>query len=321
MNDEDIDDPETDVVATDEPDQPDELDDGGEPDGPVEPGEPGEPFVPRADSPYRQPAFVVARAVVVLAVATVGYQAVIPTTHVVRARLAHLVLGEPGVAGYNVKPTQAAEQPAAGIPLTTVTAAAKRSPDQTGVYAIEWVKSQTDAAGQVAFLLPSTTQAAATVPQVATAQLGATSYASNGLTRRSTFTVAGVPGSMGSLYTPSAKSKTPVPSLVITAFRYGRVVAMTELQSVAQTQEAATTITVNEYAHLRQVESGFTLKVTNRPVVASALWAAAAVALAAAAAFGPVAWGRMAARRRRRIEQELANRVVVRGQVITKRRR
>jgi hypothetical protein len=312
MNDEDIDDPETAVVDTD---QPDEADEGVEPDGP------GEPVAPRAHSPYRQPAFAVARAVVVLAVATVGYQAVIPTTHLVRARLAHLVLGEPGIAGYNVKPTQAAEQPAAGIPLTTVTAAAKRSPNQTGVYAIEWVKSQTDAAGQVAFLLPSAAQAAATVPQVATGQLGAASYASNGLTRRSTFTVGGVPGSMGALYTPTAKSKTPVPSLVITEFRYGRVVAMTELQSVAQTQAAATTATLNEYTHLRQVESGFTLKVTNRPVVASALWAAAAVGLAAIAAFGPIAWSRMAARRRRRIEEELANRVVVRGQVITKRRR
>jgi hypothetical protein len=264
---------------------------------------------------------VLVRAVVVLAAAAFGYQALIPTTHIDRTRLAHLVLGEPGVTGYNVKPSQAAEQPATGLPLTTVTAAAKRSPNQTGVYSIEWIKSQTDAAGLVAFLLPSDAQAAATLPEVRTGQLGATSYSSNGLTRRSTFAIAGVPGSEGALYSPTAKSAAPAPSLVITAFSYGRTVAMTELQSAAQTQADATTATVNEYAHLRQIEPGFTLKVVNYPVVATVLWAAAAVALAALVAFGPIAWSRLATRRRRRLEEELANRVVVHGQVITKRHR
>ena len=275
----------------------------------------------RPRSPYRTAGFATARAVVVLAVAAVGYQAVIPVTHVVRTRLAGLVVSEPGVAGYNVKPSGAAEQSDSQTQLAAVTAAAKRSPNDTGVYSIEWMQSASDVAGLVVLLLPTDAQATETLSQVRTQQMAATSDSANGLTRRSTFAVDGVPGSAGALFAPSAPSKSPGPSLVVTAFRSGRVVALSEVLSTAHTQSGATTLAVNEYSHLRRVVPGFSLKVVKRPMAATALWAAAAVALALLVALGPIGRRRLARRRQQRLEEELSHRVVVHGQVITKRRR
>ena len=51
----------------------------------------------RTPSSRRRAAFAVLRALVVLVVAAVTYQLVVPTTHVVRTRLARLVLTKPGI--------------------------------------------------------------------------------------------------------------------------------------------------------------------------------------------------------------------------------
>jgi hypothetical protein len=270
-------------------------------------------------SPYRQPAFAVLRAVVVLAAAVVGYQAVIPSTHVIRSRLARLAVSEPGVAGFNVKPTQAGEQAAAQTQLATVVAAAKKAPSATGVYSIEWAPSTSEGAGLVVFLLPTTSEATSTFSEVRTQQLAAASESANGLTRRSTFAVSSVPGSAGAVFTSSAGGSAAT-ELAATALRYGRVVAVTEALSSTRSQADASVLTAAEYSRLRKVASGFSLKVVDRPVVATVVWAAGAVALALVVALGPVARRRSARRRQRLIEEELSRQVVVRGQIITKRR-
>jgi hypothetical protein len=257
---------------------------------------------------------------VVLTAAAIGYQVLIPTTHVVRTRLARLAVTQPGVAGFNVRPAQAAEQPASQTQLTTVESAATRSPDRTGVYAIEWTPSESEVAGLVVILLPSDDQAATALSQLGSQQLGVSSYAAHGLKRQSTFTVGAVPGASGATFAPSSGGG-PAQVLAVSTFRDGRAVALSEVLGSAHSQADTATLATNEYAHLQRVQSGFSLNVVTRPTAGTVGWATAAVVLAGAVALGPAARTRSARRRQARLEEELSHRVIVRGQVISKRRR
>ncbi len=284
-------------------------------------GDPDQPAGGRAPSSRRRTAFAASRAVAVLVVAAVGYQLVVPQSHIVRARLSRLVLARPGVAKYNVKSPQSAEQPASGTQLTTVESAGEKSPNKTGSYTTSWSPSQTSGAGVLVFLLPTTAQAEATLPEVRAQQAAASTYTSQGLTRRATYTVAAVPASAGATYTPTSKGSGGLGDLSIATFRYGRVVAAVEVVAPSSTQADSTTIAAGEYDLLRRVEPGFTLTKVTRPVVASSLWIAGAVLVAAIAALAPAARRRLSERRQRRIDEELSQMVVVRGQTISKHRR
>jgi hypothetical protein len=273
-------------------------------------------------SPHRRAAFAVARALVVLAVAAVGYQAVVPTVHVVRGRLARLVPTKSGVAAFDKTHAQSGEQDATKTGIAAAATATKQSPNRTGLYSIEWSPTQNSVAGFIAFLLPSDSTATTALAQIRTQQLAVGSYSSSSLTRTSTYTVAGVPGSYASVYAPSAKAAGSAPGLVATAFRYGRVVAVSEVASSnATARPDADTMTTGEYANLRHLGTGFSLSVTRRPVVATALWAASAGVLAAIAALVPVVRRRRAQRRRQAYEAEMASRVVIGARVIVKHRR
>jgi hypothetical protein len=275
----------------------------------------------RSRSRGRRAGFAVLRGVAVLVAAAVVYQVLIPSTHVIRSRLARLVLAHTGVAAYNRTTPQSSEQDDTQTGLTVVSAAAKRSPNHTGLYSTEWSQSQTSGAGMIAFLLPSETEAASALAQVRNQQLAPSSYSSESLTRRSTYAVSGVPGSSGSTYTPTTKASGPTPTLAVTAFRYGRVVAVSEVLNSTGAQGDATTMARAELANLRRVEPGFSLTSIYRPPLATSLWAGGAVILALIAALAPVGWRRRSERRRRRLEEEMSHRVVVRGQVIVKHRR
>jgi hypothetical protein len=240
---------------------------------------------------------------------------------VVRARLGRLVLTRPGVAKYNVKSPATAEQPASTTQLSTVESAATKSPNKTGVYTISWSPSQTSGAGVLVFLLPSTAQATAALPQVRAQQAAAGSYTAEGLTRRATFSVASVPGSSGATYTPTSKGSGLGAELSIATFQYGRVVGAVEVVGPSATRADSTTIAASEYNLLRRVEPGFTLKKVTRPVLASSLWVVGAVLLAAIAALTPAARRRLAERRQTKLDEELSHMVVVKGQAISKHRR
>ncbi len=273
-------------------------------------------------SPYRRAGFSVARGLVVLAVAAVGYQLVVPDVHVERGRLARLVLSKPGVAAFNKTAPQAGEQDDTKTGVAALTAAAKRSPHQTGIYSIQWVPTQTSGVGIVAFLLPSDATAATTLAQVRVQQESAGSFSSSGLTRTSTFTVPAVPGSSGAQYAPSSKAGASLPGLAVSAFRDGRVVALVDASTSNSTDKATVdAVTTGEYGNLHRLGSGFGLSVTRRPVVATVLWVVAAVVLAAIGALTPVVRRRRAEKRRRAYEAEMANRVVVGRRVIVKHRR
>jgi hypothetical protein len=272
-------------------------------------------------STRRRTVFALLRAVAVLIVAAVVYQLVVPQSHVDRARLSRLVPTGPGVAKFKVKSPQSGEVAASGTQLNTVISASEKAPNKTGGYTTSWSPSGALGAGVLVFLLPTTAQAEAVLPEVRSQQAAAGTYTSEGLTRHATYTVSGVPGSAGGTYAPTSKTAGGLAGLSITTFRYGRVVAAIEVVEPSTAQADTTTIAANEYDVLRRVEPGFTLTKVTRPIVASSLWIAGAVILAVIAALAPFARRRMAARRQRRIDEELSHMVVVRGQTISKHRR
>jgi hypothetical protein len=264
----------------------------------------------------RTAGFAVIRAGVVLAVAAVAYQAVVPVHHVSRARLARLVPTKPGLVAYNSAHGTGAEQPASQSTFGAMKSAAAKSPNESGVYTIGWQTSQVSGAGLAAFLYPTAAQAQVGLSQLVSGQLSASAFASAGLRRQATFTIADIGGSKGATFVPLKGG----PGVSLAAFQDGRIVAADEVYATSPTQADAQSLAVNEYQHLRQVLPGFSLKYVTHPVVATALWVAGSLALAALAAFGPAGWRWRRRRRQLRFERELASRVVVGGQVIHKRR-
>ncbi len=268
----------------------------------------------------RRAVLAAVRGVVVLVVAVIGYQALIPQTHTDRTRLKQLVVTRPGVKAFDVKASGAAEQPAARVGLAAVVAAAKRDPNGTGVYSIEWTPTQSSGAGLVAFLLPSKADAAAVLRQVRSQQLAANTYATDSLARRSTFAVTGVAGSVGAVYS-STSTTGAATRLGAVAFASGRVVAIVQVLNSPATQTDASAVSRTEATHLGHVEPGFSLKKTTRPPVATILWALLTIVVLLLAVSGPWIVGAVAARRRRREQERLDRLVVVGSQTITKRRR
>lgn len=262
------------------------------------------------------------RAVVVLLIGAVIYPQIIPYHHALRSRLARMVPARTGLAAYDKAKPQAGEQADNATGLAAVTAAAKKSPGGTGIYSIEWSPNKTSGAGVIAFLLPDQKSAAAALAQIRTQQLAAGSYTSDQLKRVSTFTVAGVAGSAGSLYQPTAKKGGP-PGLAVAAFRYGRVVAVTEVANSDDATVKPDTVELagTEAAKLRSLGTGFTLEETVNPTLPTIVWGAAVVVLALLVALVPLERHRRALRRQQAYEAEMANKVVVGRQVIAKHRR
>jgi hypothetical protein len=275
----------------------------------------------RTGARRRHAGFALGRAVVVLVAAAVVYEIVVPSTHTDRARLARLVPTTSGLAPFAKATPQAGSPSDAQTGLAAVTAAAKRSPGRTGIYSIAWSTSQTSEIGVVAFLLPDVATAKATIPQLAGQQMGEGTYAANSLVRKVTGSTAGVPGSYSVIYQPSAHAPKGTPTLAITELRYGRVDSIAEAVGTASTVGGqAAELAKREYAVLEKEGGSPSLAVTDYPVGVSAGWIAGAVVLAAAFALVPVLRRSRRDRRRRAYEAEMANRVVVKGRVIAKRR-
>lgn len=274
----------------------------------------------RSRSGVRAPMYAVLRAAVVLGVAAGGYQLVVPVSHTVRSRLAGLVVTRPGVKQFDVKPASRGEQPAAAYGLAPLSAAAKSDPNRTGVYSVAWMAGTTNGAAVLVFLLPTPAQAASTMAQTEKQQLAVNSYASAKYTRRSTFSVKGIPGSVGALYDTAAPAPGNPAQLAVTLFRVGRAVGVTEAGVGAGAQPTATTMARSEHARLAAAEPHFTFTVVTRSLPLTVVWAVAAVVLALLAALGPYGWRRRSRRLEQRRQEELANQVIVGSQVITKRR-
>ncbi len=301
-----------------------------EPDAPEPPLDPGDLETERdADTvasvaPGRRRAWpgVVVRAVVVLVVAGIGYQLVVPTSSIVRGRLSHLAIARTGTTNFPGAPAHAGEQAATTGSLAAMEAATKAHPGQTGLYVVQWTTkaSSSDGLVVVTFLLPDAPTASTVRSQLATSQLSPTAFSQSGLVRTGQWAPAGIAGAAGSLYGP-AKGATGPGQVGVTVWQEGRVVALVEVLLASGSPRAdATTAAHAEAALLRTAVPGFTLSVTRHPMVASVLWLVGTAAALLLVAGGPVAFRRRRDRRALRLQEELARTIHVRGATIVRKR-
>lgn len=270
----------------------------------------------------RRAGFACGRAFVVVVVAAVLYEVTVPSSHADRSRLARLVPSTSGLAAFAKAHPQAGEQDDTQTGLAALTAEAKRSPDRTGIYSVAWSASQTAGVGVVAFLLPDERTAQTTLAQIRTQQMGTSTYATNSLDRTATSHVAGIADSYAATFEPSEKAPKGTPSLAIDVFRYGQIDAMAEAAgATSDVDTEASWLATREHALLQGAGGHFSMISTEYPVGVTAGWAAATTVLAAGFALVPVQLRRRREKRRLAYEQEMANRIVVKGQVITKHRR
>jgi hypothetical protein len=239
-------------------------------------------------------------AVVVLVLAGIGYKLFIPVHHVERGRLAGLVVSHPP-AGFTAKPASSSQVTAASNPFAEVKAAAKRSPNATGSYSVEWTAtgSSSNGASILVSMLPTESDAVTVLRQAAQGYLKSTSFKSESYPFAGNFNVSGLPGAGAALYKVDPTKGDQ--RLAVVAFRQSRFVAVEFVQqdSPAAAQAAAGTLARDERSHLQQVESGFSLVDTTYPTAASVILGVVAVLLAAGLVVVPPAM-----RRGRRIQDE-----------------
>ncbi len=251
---------------------------------------------------------------VVLIVGALAFEWSIPIHHAEQSRLSRLVVAKPP-AGFNVKPTSSAVVAASSNPFSAFKTAARRSPDQSGAYAIQWPgtpSSSTNSASVVVWWLPTASDAVAVLKQAVTAELAAGSFkALDNYSLERRFAIAGVPGAQAALFGPgSAKGNGGVAAAVVPEGRYV-VFDFAQMTTTLQAQTAVTALAEAEDLHLRQVGPGFTLSETHWPLEASLICAGVTVALAALLVLVPL--GASRGRRRQQLAREASNRRAVKG--------
>jgi hypothetical protein len=233
---------------------------------------------------------------VLVAVSAIVAWQVLPQHKLDTKRLSALV---PSSApdGYKNPPATASSENPADSPYAGVKAAAKKSPDRTGVYSIAWdgKKTQFGASLQVS-VLPSVSQASEVLQQTVKASLASGSYTSLSYRYHSTFTPAGVPGAQGAAYLSTTKGNEP---LAVYVERYDNAVVVgfaNESVTLSQTESDVTSLAQSEYRILREKVPGFSLVATSWPATESLIWLVATVGVAILVVLVPL----MVVRRRRR---------------------
>ena len=252
------------------------------------------------------------RAIVVLALAGVGFAFLIPQTKADRALLSRLVIVHtalPGLQGHrghsqSVPPSQSA--------FAATRNAAKKHPDATGIYTREWYVTQSapPEAGLVAQVVPDDATARTVLHDVEAQLSSLPTLPGVKASSPQTFSVPGVPGARGVSFVladSTGASHATVGYAYKCAFRVGRIV-ITELAvsdrptldlgPVRSDMHAGATL-------LGRVEPGFTLLRTTIPLVATVVWWVLSVVVAAGMLFAPeAAAGMLERRRERRQERE-----------------
>ena len=231
------------------------------------------------EAPSRRPAsgrrnasFVAGRALVVLVAAGISWYLVVPTHHVVRSRLSMLVVPKPGVAAYEKTKPQGEAQDDTKTGLTALARGSQEVSrpdrhllDRMVPFSILGGRGRghpvPEPVGRHCRDDPAE-QAAA----VGQGQLGGLADPNRHLHR---------PGSTGIGwigFQPLVEDRT---DFVDRPFRQGRVLSLAQVISSATTAKPdSIKLAVNQYANLRQVEPGFTMSVTDYPLLPSALWGA-----------------------------------------------
>jgi hypothetical protein len=216
-------------------------------------------------------------------------------------------------AGFGATPTGSAAVPTSSNPFSTFKTMAKRAPNQTGAYDVEWRgtgSSSSNLASVLVAWLPNQADAAAVAKQAVAIDLApATFKKSFNYVPKHQFAVAGVPGVQAALFGPSKGNQ----GVAVAVVPDGRFVAVSfvDLTGAAQAQTEATSLAQAEDVHLQQVGQGFTLGVTHWPLEASLIVVGVTVSVAALLVLVPL--GLIRARRRRRAARAAVSRRAVQG--------
>ncbi|HLX89715.1 MAG TPA: hypothetical protein VKR22_14815, partial [Acidimicrobiales bacterium] len=253
------------------------------------------------------------RGVVVLALAGAGFAVLVPQTKVDRALLSKLVISHTALPGLQGRRSVSRSVPSSESSFAATRSAAKKHPDETGIFASEWyiTTSAPPEAGIVAQVLP-TAATARTVAQDVDKQLSSLpTLSGETASDPKPFSVPGVAGATGysfALADSTGSTHTAVGYAFKSAYRVGRVV-ITELavSSRAALDTGPIDADIRDGAALlARVEPGFTMLRTTVPVLASAVYAAVAVVVAGASLYVPeIAAGMLERRRERHEAREL----------------
>jgi hypothetical protein len=274
----------------------------------------------------------IARGVAVLVLAAVGFGVFIPQTRPDGKLLGRLVIAHTALSEVPHKAALSQSVPPSQSTFAVTRAAAKRNPDNTGLYAREWYISSSGPpeVGVVVQRLPTVAQAKAVLGDIDKQLVTAPSLPDETAVDGAAFSVPGVPGGRGEsfqLNDSTTASKPPVGSSYTTAYRVGQVV-VSELMVTTTTRRDDTPIDADSkagYHLLLGKEPGFSMARTRLPLEASLVYLVGALVVAALAVLAPeFTIGTL--RRRRRLHQEREQRrareqYLVRGRRTVRRRR
>jgi hypothetical protein len=259
--------------------------------------------------------------VLFFALAATGFELFIVMRNADQPRLARLIVPTPP-AGYTHKPSASNVVTAADNPFSSFQSNAKRSPAESGAYSVTWVNpaSSNDSASILLSYLPSASAAEKVQAQAVQQFTGTNSFKAQNYAFYRTVPVSGIPGARAAAFT--ATGKTTTPPVVAVVFSTGRAQVL-ELVGQTGTPQSTAAVAVDlarsQFLHLRRALPAFSLGVTRFPTVATSVYWAVAVAIAALALGVP-----LGIRRARRLRDERRRRAAerqhqVRGSKIARR--
>lgn len=237
-------------------------------------------------------------AVAILVVAAVVYPFWIPVSRVEGARLAQLAKRAPP-EGLSVKAPKSTPVPTTQIPFQAAKAAARHTPNETGMVSVQWAPKATNGAGATLLLtlVPAEAEAKKVLTEALTGYTSSKTLKADGYTLKNRFEVPGVPGAHAITFVTGGSGSTEVGEVV---FRVGRAVDVVIVDGAgSRSQAAVTTFAQRQHQLLEQELPGFSLVATVLPPLASGLYWGVAVALGLLAVSVPptIRW----VRRRRRL--------------------
>lgn len=260
-----------------------------------------------------------------LVVALVGYLVFVSSTKADTTRISGLVITQPPVKGLKPLKNGRRSVPASSMPFAAATKAAKLHPDQTGAYATAWQapapgkgkassSSSSLSANLLVELLPDTATATKVRREAVHSYTDTKALAKSSLAIASRFSVKGVPGSTGVMFTSTRPGASPTTAGYAVAFQFQRAVVVDFVQAPTSGGGVpdSSAIARSEYRLLHAAEPGFSLSVTSRPALPSLIYWIVAVAVASLPLLVPwwVRWRRerRAARRDARALYEVRSR-------------
>lgn len=249
-----------------------------------------------------------ARVAVLVVLAVAGYLLFVRTPHVERQLLGNLMVHRVSVHGLPATPSVARSASPSTIAVRVLKQAAKTDPDHTGVYELAWgaAKKPNVGLGMVLELLPDATLAQTAFIGNVNVYVTNLKISGSTLSERQAFSVPSVPQARAESYAVSNSStKATVGYAYTVVFRTGRAVVVEIMRSLGTTRSTSGTVSVTtaEHALLQRAEPNFSMIHTPTPLVASVVFWAVAILVAAGAFFLPE-WAPDAFHRRRTRHEE-----------------